>query len=223
MKENEPVFCLTFDNANPNISCTWQEKGITYNKEITRKAFLSCLQDAFTEEGLQTGLLPPNCISYARSTKGVEQVVLLQEMGYADITYYKSRYEHFPLPRMVFAFTFTRGARVNTVRLGIVEQGTLRSSSQMYKYPFSNVGNDGRLCLGCNVMPKCEDLYTLGSLPHLITAMPNNDDHYITANNKQKLAFRALLEAMKNKSPGAYYEDVLVPSGKTLQDFLTNK
>ena len=67
---------------------------------------------------------------------------------------------------------------------------------------------------------RCKSLYTLSSLPYLILEMPNNDDHFTLRNNRPKLGHRDLLEYMKDKSPDHYYEKVLIPSGRTLKDFL---
>ena len=67
---------------------------------------------------------------------------------------------------------------------------------------------------------RCKSLHTLASLPYLILEMPNNDAHFTSRNNQPKLEHRDLLEYMKDKSPDHYYEKVLIPSGRTLKDFL---
>jgi hypothetical protein len=89
----------------------------------------------------------------------------------------------------------------------------------MYAYPFSNV-NGFRLCTGNNVLPKCKSLHTLGSLPHHILSMPNNNDHFRSENNKQGLEMRDLLELLKDKDPAFYYTHILKQSGYILNDFL---
>ena len=50
--------------------------------------------------------------------------------------------------------------------------------------------------------------------------MPNNNDHYSPDNSKLNLEYRHLLEMLKDKEPNFYYSDVLIPSGKTLNDFI---
>jgi len=55
------------------------------------------------------------------------------------------------------------------------------------------------MCIGNNVMPKCESLHTLSSLPYHILEIQNNDDHYHTQNNKMLLDYRGFLEHLRNK------------------------
>ena len=50
--------------------------------------------------------------------------------------------------------------------------------------------------------------------------MPNNDDHFSASHNQLKLEHRDLLEHLKDKSPDYYYEKVLIPSGRTLKNFI---
>ena len=60
----------------------------------------------------------------------------------------------------------------------------------------------------------------MSSLPYLILEMPNNDDHFTSRSNQLKLEHRDLLEHLKDKDPDYYYEKVLIPSGRTLKDFI---
>ena len=53
-----------------------------------------------------------------------------------------------------------------------------------------------------------------------ILKMPNNDDFFDTEDNKLQLPYEKLLEHLKDKDPGYYDDHVLVPSNKTLSDFL---
>jgi len=76
------------------------------------------------------------------------------------------------------------------------------------------------MCVGNNVLPKCESLHTLGSLSYHILALPNNNDHYTAQNNALRLEYRDLLEHLKDKAPAYYYDKILVPGGRTLGDFI---
>jgi len=51
--------------------------------------------------------------------------------------------------------------------------------------------------------------------------MDNNNDHFSASNNKPGLEMRDLMELLKDKEPGCYYEHILLPSGKTLGDFIS--
>lgn len=139
--------------------------------------------------------------------------------NYADISYYNTVYEHFPLPRLVFRFNLSMGLRVQSCYIGIVKDERLTPESLMYKYPFSNVSGY-RLCTGNNTMPICESLHTLSSLPYFILSIPNNDVWYDKKNNRQSLEYRDLLEHLKDKNSLYYYENILIPNGETLKDFI---
>jgi hypothetical protein len=89
----------------------------------------------------------------------------------------------------------------------------------MFVYPFSNVSGT-LLCTGNNVLPKCESLHTLGSVPYYILDMDNNNDHFKPSNNKPELEMRDLLELLRDKSPEYYYTDILIPGKSTLGDFI---
>ena len=93
---------------------------------------------------------------------------------------------------------------------------------EMYHYPLSNV--DGfHLCTGNNPFPKCENLYTLGSLPYYILSMPNNNDYFNASLNKQGMEMRDLLELLKDKDTAFYYSDILIPNGAVLDDFINGR
>ena len=51
-------------------------------------------------------------------------------------------------------------------------------------------------------------------------SMPNNNDHYRNERTRLGLEYRELLETLKDKTPEYYYSDVLIPSGKTISNFI---
>ena len=57
---------------------------------------------------------------------------------------------------------------------------------------------------------------------YFIMSMPNNNDHYRNERTRLDLEYRELLEALKDKTPEYYYSDVLIPSGKTISNFIKN-
>ena len=77
------------------------------------------------------------------------------------------------------------------------------------------------MCTGVNTLPKYDSLHGLSTLPYLILSMPNNDDYYTANNNRWDAEYRDLLERLKDKDPGYYYSDVLIPNGDTLERFIT--
>jgi hypothetical protein len=73
------------------------------------------------------------------------------------------------------------------------------------------------------VLPKCESLHTLRSLPYYILAMDNNHDHFDAKLNKQGLEMRDLFELIKDKTPEFYYTGVLIQSRAALNDFINGR
>ena len=195
------------------------DSGVISYKKISIDNLIDCIKDSVKTECISSGLLPQNCISLVVGTDGQRNVTILHSEKFADISYYKTKYEHFPLPQLLFKFKLSMGMRVQSCQLAVVKDEKLTEESVMYKYPFSNV-NGYSLCVGRNTLPICERLSTLSSLPYYILSMENNDDYYMINNNKQKLEYRDLLEQLKNKDPSYYYESVLIPNGDTLKEFL---
>lgn len=203
------------------IKVEHNNNGVITHKEISSQTLTECLRGALQRPSFSSELLPDGCISFFAGNDDTREVCILHPHQYADITYYKTVYPHFPLPRLVFRFSLYQGLRVNNVAVGIVEDSRLRPDTKMFRWPFSNVKSDGfSMCIGNNVMPKCESLHTLSSLPYLILEIPNNDDHFSSDNNHLGMGHRELMEHLKDKEPSYYYDRVLVPSGKTLVNFI---
>ncbi len=198
------------------------ENGVVSTKEITNEMLVDCLRGNIRHHGINSGLLPDNCVSFYSTEDNEKKVSILHPERYGDITYYGTLYKRFPLPRLIYKFSLRQGFRVNAVDVCVVEEGRLRPESKLFEYPFSNV-TGFRMCIGNNVMPKCESLHTLSSLPYLILELPNNDDYFQTADNRLGMGYRELLEHLKDKEPSYYYEKVLVPGKYTLADFIRQK
>jgi len=131
-----------------------------------------------------------------------------------------TEYKDFPLPRLVFGFTVSEEGRVSNCKLGVIDNTSmLTPATPMFLYPFSNVSGT-HLCIGNNRLPQVKSLHTLGSLPHFILSMGNNNDHFSPSNNKPGLEMRDLMELLKDKQQSYYYEHILLPSGKTFGDFI---
>jgi hypothetical protein len=197
------------------------KNGIVCRKAISPDSLLECFSQSIKRIAIRSGLLPPNVISYAQDDRGNKSVCLWHPELSADISYFGTVYQNLPLPRLVFGFSVSGEGRINSCRLGIVQDERLKPETPIYEYPFSNVSGF-RLCIGNNPLPKCESLHTLASVPYMILAMPNNNDHFGARYNKKNMEFRNLLELLKDKDSAYYYTDILISNGKTLQDFILN-
>jgi len=194
--------------------------GIISYKIISPDSLMKCINSSLLRGGVTSGMLPKCCISFTEQDNSDRVVTMLHPEDRADISYEGTKYKDFPLPRLIFGFRISSEGRISQCRLGIVgNESNLRPTTSMFEYPFSNVSNT-RLCIGNNPLPKVQSLHTLGSLTYYILSMSNNNDHFSPKNNKPGLEMRDLLELLKDKNSIYYYEHILVPSGKTLGDFI---
>ena len=203
------------------ITVEERENGIKTVKSISMKDFILCLQDSTKDIiPVRNIVLPKNALFYSFSNKSNEfSAVLEYPYAKADITYMKTKYPDFPLPKLVFGFRISDKGKIRRVYLGVTENGILRENSKMFVYPFSNVSNDFSLCTGGNALPEINSPYSLSNMPDYILSLPDNDDHFKPENNILKLGHRELMEHLADKTPEYYYSDILIPSGKTLADF----
>ena len=197
--------------------------GVKSLKAIAPESLLACIRGSLRHQGIFSGLLPKGCLSFAAYDNGDREITMLHMEDSADISYYGTKYENFPLPGLMFGFGISGEGRIKGCRLGVVAAGSsLKPATPMFRYPFGNVSGSW-LCTGNNTLPRIASLHSLTSLPHYILSMDNNNDHFRASNNRQGLEMRDLLELLKDKEPSYYYDHVLLPSGKTLESFIGNK
>ena len=190
-------------------------------KEIEPDAFYQCIRHSLRRSMFSSGLLPKGCFQFSMDDQGTRYVAMEFPDFKADISYEKTLYEQFPLPKMVFGFSVSKDGRISNVRLGITENKKITLNSKMYLYPFSNV-SDFNVCLGANRMPQVKCLTQLNGIPYYVLSMPNNDDRFSSDRNKLELSSRALFEHLKDKDTAYYYNDVLIESKRTIKDFIND-
>jgi len=197
--------------------------GVKSYKAITPDSLLVCIKSSMNRGGVASGLLPKGCLSFTAYDRGDIDITLLHTECKADISYFKTEYKGFPLPRLIFGYRISCEGRVSNCRLGVAcNDGRLKPETPMLTYPMSNVSGT-RLCIGNNSLPTVKSLHTLGSLSYHILSMDNNNDHFSPSNNKPGLEMRDLLELLKDKDSGYYYEHILIPNGQTLGGFIAQK
>lgn len=177
------------------------------------------MRHSIRHEGIRSGFLPQNCFHVSVRENGDRDFCLWHPHLRADINYFGTEYPDFPLPRLVFGFRVNPEGKVFDCRLGVVEDKPPAEDNAMFLYPFSNVGGF-HLCTGNNVLPVYKKTSALVNLPGYLLQLPNNNDSFNPQDNKLHMPYRELLNHLKNKDPAYYYTDVLIPSGKTLKDFI---
>ena len=208
---------------NGRITVEIENRGVKSVKQIAPDTLVECINKSLLRGAVHTGLLPKNCISFSAYDNGNKEVILLHTENRADISYFGTEYKNFPFPRLVFGFCITQEGHIASCKLGVIENSNrINPNTKMYHYPLSNVSGF-HICTGNNTFPKCTSLHTLSSLPYYIMSMPNNNDHFNPSLNKLGMEMRDLLELLKAKEPTFYYNNVLLPNGKVLNDFIQER
>lgn len=189
------------------------------HKVISLNTFCGLVKNSVEVSAVQTGVLPDRCVSYRENNDGRKFVTLELGESRMNLQYEKTVYSDFPVPRLLYGFSLSKTNKIDSVHVAVADMGTLREDTKLYKYPFSNVAGFS-MCIGQNSMPKIKSLRQLGSIPHYIFSMPDNNDRYSPGRTKLDMEYRTMLETLKDKTPEYYYTDVLIPSGKTLSDFI---
>lgn len=197
--------------------------GVVTYKEIEPMELYFAINNSYVNKDyLDSGFLPDNCLHVSMNHVERHLVIWNPELR-ADMAYNDKEYPDFPLPRLVFGVRMLDNGKMADCSIGVVADETPTPDTVMYHYPFSNVHPDGKVCTGNNVLPRYKKLAALRHFPRYLLGLPDNDDMYDREKNRLKLGHGELMEHLKDKEPGYYYSDILVPSGKTLKDFICRR
>lgn len=189
------------------------------HKVISMNTFVKLVEKNVEITTVHTGVLPDRCVSYTENQNGSRYVVTDLGKFRIDLIYENTKYEDFPVPRLLFGFEVDKDFKITKVNVAVSDMGTLRENTKLYKYPFSNVSGFD-MCIGQNVMPKIKSLRQLNGIPYYIFSMPDNNDRYSPDRTNLNMEYRTMLEFLRDKDEKFYYENVLIPTGKTLSDFI---
>ena len=189
------------------------------HKVISMNTFVKLVEKNVEITTVHTGVLPDRCVSYTENQNGSRYVVTDLGKFRIDLIYENTKYEDFPVPRLLFGFEVDKDFKITKVNVAVSDMGTLRENTKLYKYPFSNVSGFD-MCIGQNVMPKIKSLRQLNGIPYYIFSMPDNNDRYSPDRTNLNMEYRTMLEFLRDKNEKFYYENVLIPTGKTLSDFI---
>ena len=221
MTDDEMVLRIHEDKS---IRLEFLEDGQKRTKVVSADTLTECIKRSLTGIRVTTGLLPTNAVSVAiDSDNGYRYAVMELPEEQATVTYMKTEYPDFPLPRLLFGFRIEDSGRISGINIGVPDLGKLTPNTRMFFYPFSNVHSDDRVCTGNNVLPRYRKISALKNFPRYLLGLPDNDDMYDREHNRLKLSHGELLEHLKDKDPTYYYTDILVSNGKTLGDFISRR
>lgn len=157
--------------------------------------------------------LPPNTAKYAKLSDGTDILFLFHPETKANVTYHKTEFKDVPFPNLVFCFG-VRNEQLVTKTVFAYKDRFLRDETQLYRFPFSNVFEGGRLCYFDNTPIK--DLVQLQTFAHRWLNATFNDHLYdeqrCTLLNKP---LREILEMSQGKE---FDKDMLVPLNVRFQE-----
>jgi len=218
-------------NPDGTVAVAYENGGTVARRETTLAAvaelFYRAVQDSAEEEKwFSSPVLPPGTVAYRESQRG-DRVWLALEWGPAVLpfTYFNTVYQAVPYPRLVFDFGLRRhyeGFTVSAVYLAAVAgAGPLRPGTRLYRYPYSHVAQDTRMCLGTAPLPLVRELADLAVLPRLILTTPNEDHHYGSWANLSGKPLRELLQEVDGLE--AFPGEWLAPMDVTLGEWLNRR
>ena len=197
--------------------------GAVAYKEISPLDLYFVINNSYTSRDfLNSGFLPENCLHVSMNSVERHFILWNPELR-AGITYQDTTYPDFPLPRLVFGVRMLEDGKVAECSIGVAADETPTPETRMFRYPFSNVYTNGKVCSGNNILPRYRKLQALKHFPRYLLGLPDNDDMYSSENNKLGLGHLELLEHLKGRDPAYYYSDILIPNGNTLYDFICGR
>ena len=109
------------------------------HKVISMNTFVKLVEKNVEITTVHTGVLPDRCVSYTENQNGSRYVVTDLGKFRIDLIYENTKYEDFPVPRLLFGFEVDKDFKITKVNVAVSDMGTLRENTKLYKYPFSNV------------------------------------------------------------------------------------
>lgn len=138
---------------------------------------------------------------------------------------YEETYYDVSIPSLVFRFSVEREKLVKTEVYAMKDE-TPTDHSHLYRYPFGNVSESGRVCWGGNQFSDIRSLKSLEEAMMLFIQSPGNADYFDGKRycGHAEISLRELFERLKDEE--TYPEDYLVAlkqnrKNMTLGDLVT--
>lgn len=163
---------------------------------------------------VKTPILPRNTVFYQEQMNGTQIVCLEIDRQRIDTIYHKDSYKSVGHPKMLFVF-YVNGEKINTCKVYAVKDIRLTASTELYRFPFSNVFDNFSTCWPDLSGFHLKQLNQLETLPLLFLKSPSND-HLFRGKN-----LRELFSTLQDKD---FNDSLLERTGLTFGDhFEMNK
>lgn len=119
--------------------------------------------------------------------------------GMWPCTYFDTKYDSVGLPHALIILTydgkFVKNPYIFALKTDEVDEGTF-----LYNWPFPNIYNDGRVCMGQNSCPEIQTKHELVSVTRWLLQLPYLNDLYNpTTRNVPKMNPRELFNKLSDK------------------------
>ncbi|EQF26844.1 prokaryotic E2 D family protein [Clostridioides difficile CD160] len=125
--------------------------------------------------------------------------IILREELSAPMSFGKDFYSDIGMPNLLFAIKIVNNI-FSKLYVSVSKTKNINENTQLFIYPFSNVYNNGNVCLGSNQINldfnKIENIFLV---PNIFFSMANTIDYFSVENNTQNLDYLELLEYLNHK------------------------
>jgi hypothetical protein len=225
---------IEIDDNNFCKLTTEKSGGARVNKYLPFEDIVSLLNASFEdveveqEEYTLTDILPGDSLISTIQVKEIPKYnakwyVLLRGDKPVTMTYrsgaYNKTYKNVAMPKTLFAIKVSNCKCVN-LRICVVKDNFINEKTIIYRYPYSNVFDTSKVCLGNNRINDflLNDLSNIMLIPEMFFAMINNNDGYRDSNHSG-MEYTDLLECLEEAE---FDNDILKQSYNTptYEDFI---
>jgi hypothetical protein len=202
-------FRLTENGAEVEIV----ENGLSHWKTVDIKDLIKVLNESVMKpvgEVISSPLMPTGTIGYKEFLdRNAYTVLMYRAPRVASISFEEREYK-VGYPAIIFQFTVTNQVLTDT-NMYAVKDHLLKPETELFRYPYFNVHNGGRVCMGNNKIA-IEEAWHLHKAPDILSSLPGNNG--LSISNQSGLIGDSLLKEVEEKP---FPEDWLTPMGKTLK------
>lgn len=192
--------------------------GIKQFRQIEPQRLVEILHEALynkvEQEQVESPLLPNGTIKFIQevANNDVYTLYMYKEARIAPIIF-EGRDYIVGYPATIFAFEVRNKILLNT-NVWAISDTVVKPDTQIYHYPFFNVYNNGRICMGSNKIT-IEEPWQLYKMPDVFTSMPST--LAMENRNLSGLEGDSMLQAIQNKP---FPNEWLKPTENTLKTIL---
>lgn len=218
IKDNTKLINMVQENDN----------GTRTEKLITIEDCMACFTSSIErrdskKEVVKTALFRElkGCRLIQSKTIGAKNTkyILISKKRRMPMQLFNRFYDNVGIPNLIYCIHVVNN-RLSRIFVAATKEDDIKSTTQIYKYPFTNVSDSTDLaCIGRNnFLPGIEDndLQKLYDVPNQFMSMPNNLDYYRATNNSKCYECEELIKSLVEKD---FDDDLLVEKGITYQEW----